>query len=103
MKENEGIFEYNLKLMSENKDPAMRERKPVSDDKIFLRTCAECKGYYSNNYFFKHKCKSDKPYAIKPALLQKVKKSKMDNDSEFQDILNRFIDGEVGNLIRNNN
>ncbi|XP_060557541.1 uncharacterized protein LOC132717962 isoform X2 [Ruditapes philippinarum] len=100
-KKKEGISEYNLKLMSENKNPAMRERKPVSEDK--LRTCAECKGYYSNKYFYKHKCKSDKPYAIKPALLQKVKKSKMDNDSEFQNILNRFVDGEVGNLIRNNN
>lgn len=76
----------------------MRERKPVSEDK--LRTCAECKGYYSNKYFYKHKCKSDNPTAIKPALLQKVKKSKMDSDSEFQDILNRFVDGEVGDLIR---
>ncbi|XP_053376994.1 uncharacterized protein LOC123549558 [Mercenaria mercenaria] len=99
-KRKEGISEYNLNLISENKDPAMRERKPVFEDK--LRTCAECKGYYSNKYFYKHKCKSSHPTAIKPILLQKVNKTKMDCDKEFQDILNRFVDGQAGDLIRKN-
>lgn len=71
----------------------MRERKPVFEDK--LRTCAEYKGY-----FYKHKCKSSHPTAIKPVLLQKVNKTKMDCYKEFQDILNRFVDGEAGDPIR---
>ena len=82
------------------KQPVMRERQPVYEDK--LRTCSECEGYYSNKYFYKHKCLSKSPAAIKPTLLRKTNMTKIDSDEEFQDILIRFLDGEVGDLIRSN-
>ena len=99
-KRKEGIYEYNLRLVYEDKEPDMRERRPTIEDQ--LRVCTECKGFYSNKYFFKHKCRKGKSEPIKPKLLQKCKHANIENDSEFTDYLNRFRDGEVGNLIRNN-
>ena len=87
-----------MDLIAKAKEPEMRERKPVHSDKV--RLCAECKGYYSNRYFYKHKCITKKPSAIKPALLKKANSNRMSNDKDFQEILNRFHDNEVGDLIR---
>lgn len=78
----------------------MRERKPALEDQ--LRVCVECKGFYSNKYFFKHKCVTQKPQALKPKLLQKSAMDKMEADKEFKEILNRFRDGQVGDLCRTN-
>lgn len=83
----EGIYKYNFDLISQEKEPAMRERKPVYEDK--LRTCSKC---YYNKYFHIHKCQSKSPAAIKPTLLQKTNVKKIDSDKEFQDILNRFLE-----------
>lgn len=99
-KKKEGIFEFNLNLIADDKDPEMRERKPKHDDQ--LRICEECKGFFSNKYFFKHKCITETPKSLKPKLLQKTSTDKMDADEGFRDILNRFRDGEIGYLCRSN-
>lgn len=100
LKRKEGIYEYNLRLMTNDKEPSMRERQPKYRDR--LRVCSACKTYVSNRYFFKHKCIDDKPDAFKPILLQKTAITKMDKDDDFRDILNRFRDGEVGDTCRTN-
>lgn len=102
-KRREGIYEYNLQLIGDGLDPEMRERKPVLEDQ--LRVCSDCKGFYSNKYFFKHKCvihEDSAPQALKPRLLQNVMNDNMDNDKGFLDILNRFREGEVGDFCRTN-
>jgi hypothetical protein len=103
-KRREGIYEFNLQLIGDGQDPEMRERKPIKEDQ--LRVCSECKGYYSNKYFFKHQCVSkndcSKQLALKPKLLQKISTDKMDSDQGFLDILNRFRQGDVGDFCRTN-
>jgi len=62
-----------------------------------LRVCQECKGYYGNKYFSKHKCIVDQPEPVKPILLGKETK-----DPDFEQVLNRFRDGEIGDTCRSN-
>jgi chorismate mutase len=97
-KRREGIYEFNVNLLAEGKEAKMRERKPKYEDQ--LRVCLDCNGYYSNRYFFKHKCVTEKPEALKPNLLKKTSQETIDNDSDFTNILNRFRDGEVGDTCR---
>ena len=102
-KRRAGMYEYNLQLIVNGFDAEMRERKPVQQDQ--LRVCSDCKGFYSNKYFFRHKCivnDGSVAQALKPKLLQKVTADKMDADKGFVDILNRFRDGEVGDFCRTN-
>ena len=100
-KRKEGIYQFNINLLANNQAPQMRERRPVQKDE--LRVCTECKGFFSNKYFFKHACKADTqlPQPVKPILLKKVD-SRMDSDTEFKEILNRFRVGEVGDFCREN-
>lgn len=81
LKRREGIYEHNLKLFLEDKEPSMREQKLNFRDS--LRVCTECKGFFSNRYFAKHKCKGESPEALKPKLMQKISDDKMDADEEF--------------------
>ncbi|XP_061182956.1 uncharacterized protein LOC133191225 [Saccostrea echinata] len=101
-KRREGIYEYNVQLIGDGFDAEMRERKPVQQDQ--LRVCSDCKGFYSNKYFFKHKCSNNDsaPQALKPKLLAKTMDDKMDRDPGFVDILNRFRQGEIGDFCRTN-
>ena len=78
----------------------MRQCRTKLEDQ--LRFCSDCKGFYLNEYFFKHSCTSQKPKAIQLKLLQKGNNDKIEKDMEFKDILNRFRDGEVGDLCRTN-
>jgi len=73
----------------------MHERSVKFEDK--LRVCQECKGYYGNKYFSKHKCIVDQPEPVKPILLGKETK-----DSDFEQILTRFRDGEIDDTCRTN-
>jgi len=88
-KRKDGIYDFNLNKISQGKTPTMREDK--------LRVCQECKGYYGNKYFSKHKCIVDQPEPVKPILLGKETK-----DPDFEQILNRFRDGEIGDTCRSN-
>ncbi|XP_060582162.1 uncharacterized protein LOC132738621 isoform X2 [Ruditapes philippinarum] len=96
----DGIHEYNVKQMEKSLEPSMRERIPVKKDS--LRLCEDCKGYYSNKYFFKHKCLALKPTPMKPSLMLSTNDAEIKKDTEFQAILNRFHDDFVGNLCRTN-
>lgn len=98
-KRREGIHEFNVQQIAKGMEPKMRERQPKNEDN--LRVCVTCKGYFSNKYFFKHQCTSqEKPQPLKPLLLQKFSESKMETDKEFNDLLNRFRDGHIGDLCR---
>nr|XP_022287160.1 uncharacterized protein LOC111099929 isoform X5 [Crassostrea virginica] len=96
-KRKDGIYEFNVELISENKDPSMRERQANQKDQ--LRVCTSCKCFVSSRFFYKHKCIVPEPDPLKPALLQKAK-SKIDQDPDFREILNSFRDGKVGALCR---
>lgn len=96
-KRKDGIYEYNVLLISDNRDPLMRERQPNQKDQ--LRVCASCKSFVSSRFFYKHKCIVSQPDPVKPRLLQKAK-TRMDDDKQFREILNSFRDGQVGELCR---
>ena len=96
-KRKDGIYEFNVELISENKDPSMRERQANQKDQ--LRVCTSCKCFVSSRFFYKHKCIVPEPDPLKPALLQKAK-SKRDQNPDFREILNSFRDGKVGALCR---
>lgn len=99
-KRREGIYEFNLNALSTDSTNLMRERKPKLEDNV--RVCSECKKFVSNKYFSKHTCVSQDKFPMKPQLLQK-NKTVMDNDVEFNTILNKFRDGEIGDLCRTDN
>ena len=99
-KRREGIYEFNVCLLAEGKEAKMRERKPKLEDQ--LRVCLDCNGYFGNRYFFKHQCVTEKPEALKPNLLRKISQEGIDKDIEFTNILNRFRDGEIGDICRTN-
>jgi hypothetical protein len=94
----EGIHKFNTKLMCKNEEPTMRERRPLIEDS--LRFCIECKGYFSNKYFFRHKCVVIKPSPLKPKLVLSTTMQQIKKDKQFLDLLNRFQDDFVGNLCR---
>jgi hypothetical protein len=96
----EGIHQFNMGLMADNKEPSMRERRPDVEDK--MRLCDNCKGYFSNVYFSKHKCSGEHPVPIKPKLLLSNKINKVRQDKEFCGLLNRFQDDVIGNICRTN-
>ena len=98
LKRKEGIHEYNQDVITQD-EPLMRERKSKLADRV--RVCVHCNCYFSSIYFSKHKCLENKPYALKPSLLQNLKSSIIEKDEEFRDILNRFRDGETGDMCRN--
>ena len=98
-KRHEGIYSYNLSLMGEGKEPAMRARQPKNVDN--LRCCSECKMFISSRAFSRHDCNAQYPQPIKPGLLQKAD-TKISKDIDFQSILNRFRDGEIGDICRQN-
>jgi len=99
-KRKDGIYDFNLNKISQGKTPTMHERSVKFEDK--LPVCQECKGYYGNKYFSKHKCivPNDvyEPEPVKPILLGKETK-----DSDFEQILTRFRDGEIDDTCRTNN
>ncbi|KAJ8313367.1 hypothetical protein KUTeg_009153, partial [Tegillarca granosa] len=78
-KRREGIYEFNLKEMSLDRDSAMRERQPKHNDEV--RVCSDCRSFISSKHFSKHTCIAEKPQALKPKLL-------------------KFRDGEIGDIIR---
>lgn len=96
-KRREGIYDFNLKEMSLDREPAMRERQPQHKDEV--RVCSDCRSFISSKYFSKHTCIAEKPQALKPKLLKSAE-TEIHNDKEFSDILNRFRDGETGDIIR---
>jgi len=53
----------------------MRERSVKFEDK--LRVCQECKGYYGNKYFSKHKCIVDQPEPVKLLLWKRNKRPRL--------------------------
>ena len=99
-KRRRGIYTFNTRLMGTGNAPTMRERTPKEDDQ--LRYCAECLGFYSNRYFSKHTCNTSNPVPLKPDMLKETNTKKIKEDKEFQNILNRFREGEVGTLCREN-
>ncbi|XP_061187725.1 uncharacterized protein LOC133195795 isoform X2 [Saccostrea echinata] len=95
----EGIYQYNLKHYQSDDDQLMRERRSKNPDS--LRMCNKCRRFYSHRTFFRHKvhcgtqCEGLKKDLFKP--------SDGHMDEKFlTGILNKFRDGEVGNLIRQN-
>lgn len=70
-KRKDGIYEYNVLLISDIRDPLMRERQPNQKDQ--LHVCASCKSFVSSRFFYKHKCIVSQPDPVKPRLLQKAK------------------------------
>ena len=96
-KRKEGMYEYNMKAMACDNE-LMREREPKNEDK--LRICSSCHGFFSNKYFSKHKCAEKIRHPIKPIPNLPSSQSGDIKDCEFQDILSRFRDGEVGDLCR---
>lgn len=96
----EGIHKFNMKLMANATEPTMRERIPAKEDSV--RLCSECKGYFSNKYFFKHKCLISRPSPLKPQFMLSVTMHQIKADKEFHQILNRFQDDAVGRICRTN-
>ena len=99
-KRRERIYSYNINLISRDKKPEMRERFATGEDQ--LRVFFECKGFFSNRYFSKHRCSSERPEPFKPKHLQKLYNDKIESDEEFTDILNRFRGDRVGDHCRSN-
>ncbi|XP_062576294.1 uncharacterized protein LOC134238193 isoform X2 [Saccostrea cucullata] len=98
-KRHEGMYKYNIQHLNENDAKLMRERKPKTPDE--LRMCLECKKFFSNRTFYKHKdvCKSD----AMPVKTQTLRPLSHHHDEEFVlNILNKFRDGPVGKFIREN-
>ncbi|KAJ8316510.1 hypothetical protein KUTeg_005917 [Tegillarca granosa] len=62
-KRREGIYEFNLKEMSLDRDSAMRERQPKHKDEV--RVCSDCRSFISSKYFSKHTCIAENPQALK--------------------------------------
>ena len=52
-KRAEGMYEYNLAHLDQDIETLMRERKPKKKDHMRMRS--ECKRFYSNRTFYKHK------------------------------------------------
>ena len=47
------MYEYNLAHLDQDIETLMRERKHKKKD--HMRMCSECKRFYSNRTFYKHK------------------------------------------------
>ncbi|XP_062616565.1 uncharacterized protein LOC134278261 [Saccostrea cucullata] len=95
----EGIYQYNLKHYKLEDGQLMRERRSKGQNS--LRMCSKCRRFYSHKTFYKHKsqcgakCKGLRKELFKPI--------DGDIDEKFlTEILNKFRDGEVGTLIRQN-
>ena len=101
-KRREGMHDYNMEQLATSdckNENLMRERKPKTEDS--LRMCKGCKRFFSNRTFYKHRkdCNSDDVLPLKMGTV----KSNTHTDTDFQEnILNRFRDSDVGNLIREN-
>lgn len=98
-KRKEGIYEYNLTVLSRGSNELMRERKPKYEDQV--RMCGGCNSFYSNRSFYKHRlsCCSSNPDPVKPVLLTC---NDLHKDQEFvEDILKKFRQTPVGDLCRN--
>ncbi len=84
-KRREGIYSFNKQLISQGNEAKMREKRPNYEDN--LRVCLNCKGFYSNKHFTKHKCVTQKPEPLNPKLLQAPSDDTIDKDKDFKQIL----------------
>ena len=101
-KRREGVYDYNLQLMSKQEDEDkisfMRERNPKYEDQV--RMCSGCKSFLSNKSYYKHRqnCANLNAEAMNPKLLITTPLHK---DANFTaEILNRFRSGKAGDLCR---
>ncbi|KAJ8321148.1 hypothetical protein KUTeg_001273 [Tegillarca granosa] len=85
-KRREGIYEFNLKKMSLNKDPAMRERQPKHKDEV--RVCSDCRSFILSKYFSKHTCIAENPQAQNPKLIKSAE-TEMHHDKELRMVRQR--------------
>nr|XP_034319589.1 uncharacterized protein LOC117687352 [Crassostrea gigas] len=102
-KRREGNYLYNLLLMDKGKNqPLMRERTQSRSKEDEIKVCSDCKGFYSKRCFFKHKCVSD-DISRDTRRLRKVFMDNMEKDIGFQNILGRFVHGEIDEFCKSNN
>ena len=110
-----GIMKYNLEQLVARKSPSKLERERRTIGKASkLKMCSHCKAFVQARYFFKHKrrrsqiCTSDESAektstrfcsGVTPDLLRKIDEK---DDNEFFDLLNRFVQDEIGTLCQNN-
>lgn len=94
---------YNLHLMDKGKNqPLMRERTQSRSKEDEIKVCSDCKGFYSKRCFFKHRCVAD-DISRDTRRLRKVFMDNMEEDTGFQNILGRFVHGEIDEFCKSNN
>lgn len=102
-KRREGNYMYNLHLMDKGKNqPLMRERTQSRSKEDEIKVCSDCKGFYSKRCFFKHRCVAD-DISRDTRRLRKVFMDNMEEDTGFQNILGRFVHGEIDEFCKSNN
>ena len=84
----EGMYQYNIThLDSEDDTDLMRERKPKNPDN--LRMCLQCKRFFSNRTFYKHREKCG--LNSDPVKTESLQPLNIHQDSDFVlNILNKF-------------
>nr|XP_034320571.1 uncharacterized protein LOC117687697 isoform X2 [Crassostrea gigas] len=101
-KRREGIYQYNLLSINGNKKkPLMRERNTLRRDNP-IKVCTDCKGFFSKSCFFRHKCVGD-DISPESRRLMEIFTENLEEDSDFQDILSVFVEGEIDEFCRSNN